>query len=92
MNLEEMFEEAKRRWPKKDIHCSRYLSVEDEKMREWWWVSVREMGKYDGPSASGDSPQEALSKIVLPDRISEARMMIDKANEILREEGVIPAQ
>lgn len=90
MTLEEMFEEARRNWPNRDIHCSRYLCIESGEEREWWWVSVRGVGKYDGPSASGDSPQGALSKIVIPDRIAEAHMMIDKGNEILREEGVIP--
>jgi hypothetical protein len=91
MTLEEMFEEAKRRWPKKDINCARYLSFDNGKDREWWWISVYDIGKYNGPSLNASSPEGALSMIVIPDRISEARMMIDKANEILREEGVIPA-
>jgi hypothetical protein len=91
MTLEEMLAEAKRRWPKKDINCARYLICDDGQDREWWHVSVNTIGKYSGPSFNGSSPEDALSQIVLPDRISEARMMIDKANEILREEGVIPA-
>jgi hypothetical protein len=89
MTLEEMFEEAKRRWPKKDINCARYLTWEHGESREWWWLSVSNIGKYNGPSLSASSPEDALSRIVIPDRISQARMMIEKANEILQEEGVI---
>jgi hypothetical protein len=88
MTLEEMLAEAKRRWPKKDINCARYLTCNDGQYCEWWHLSVNNIAQYNGPSINGSSPEDALSKIVLPDRISEARMMIDKANEILREEGV----
>jgi hypothetical protein len=86
MNLEEMFEAAKAKHPSQRLDVSRHLSTV-EGSEEWYWIMVCESDKYNGPTAIGSTAEEALDKLIVPDRIAQARKMIEDGNKILAEES-----
>lgn len=88
MNLQEMFEAAKAKWPGKTIVCGHYLDNSRDN-ETWYYLCVRDKASFDGPSQIGDTPEECFEKIVIPDRVAQARKMIEDANKILDEEGVL---
>ena len=85
MNLQEFYEMARARFPKHDVDACQHFRSNGP---TWFWVQIAKPGDYTGPSAIGDTPEEALAGIVIPDRVAVARKMIEDANKILAEEGV----
>lgn len=89
MNLQEMFEAAKAKWPKQShIHVSQNVDLEPgNPCRVWYYLRLGSVCADDKTGAAGISPEECFSKVVVIDRVAKARKMIEDANKILDEEG-----
>lgn len=92
MNLQEMFEAAKAKWPKQShIHVSQNVDLEPgNPCRVWYYLRLGNVCDDSRTGASGRTPEECLANVVAVDRVAKARKMIEDANKILDEEGVLP--
>lgn len=87
MTLKEFYEAARAKFPKHDIDVAEHLTTRDK--GTWFWAQFVEKGTYSGPSAIGNTPEEVLAQLKLPDRVAAARKALKEANKILAEEGAL---